>query len=273
MKKNVIIAVALMIIIALFGFDIYTNYKQLQCRNEIMTSDKIDEDTDNFLIGWFSDMYYGDNFNIDDVHKLVTKMNDYNPDMIIFTGDLLEKESLSSDEETAIIEELSSMKPKYGKFAVLGDNDLILRRAQTILSESGFEIIDNRNKVIAIDMNSKINLIGLGNMINGTVDINTAFYGINSEYFTIVASHCPDTYQDLKDYSFDLMLSGHSLGGKFRIPVISWLLANEGSKSFYHGKITDISKILDVTNGAGTPGSIYRFLADPEIVFYSLRMN
>lgn len=274
MKKKIIIPLVVLFAIGLLGFNISENYKQLQIREEIYHSEKIDNRSNGFLVGWFSDLYYSSSEDNSRIAQLTSKLDSANPDIIVFTGDLLEN-PVNSEDKSALIEYFSSLKPAYGKFAVLGDNDCFdsSKKNSTIeiLENSGFEIIDNTNKVIALSNSSKINLVGLGNMINGNSNAESAFAGLNSEHFTIVITHCPDSFYELDNVSYDLLLAGHSLGGKVRIPLISYLLSNEGAKRFYSGTIHNNKKVMDITNGVGTPGRKLRFLADPEVVFYSLR--
>ncbi len=262
----------LIAVLALTGINVTLNYKKLQVRKEIITTDKLKNQ--NLLIAYFSDLYFGNENDGSRLEEICDKLNSFNPDVVIFGGDLLD-DNYSPAKEEVILDKLSKLSPTYGKFAVLGDNDLISenRRSivENILSQAGFEIMDNQSKTISFDLNNRINLVGVGNCINGSPNTAAAFSEISVNGYTFVISHTPDTFNDLNEQQFDYMLSGHSLGGKIRIPLVSWLLADEGARHFYHGKIHNNDKVLDISNGSGTPMEPYRFLADPEIVFYSLR--
>ncbi len=52
---------------------------------------------------------------------------------------------------------------------------------------------------------------------------------LNSDLFTILLSHRPESFKSLTKYDFDLMLSGHAHGGQIRVPFIRWLFSpNQG---------------------------------------------
>lgn len=275
MKKTILIAVGAILLIGLLGVNISLNPKQLQIREQIFNTEKISKNTSDLVVGWFSDLCCADETDRYMVYSLVSKINNVNPDVVVFSGDLLNSDSISEEDKTILIEQLSSINPSCGKYAVLGDRDVNngqpKHNVNEILESSGFEIIENSNKVVSLSRDSKLNIVGLGNCVNGTSNPDVAFSGINTENCTIVVTHCPDSFDDMEDYTFDLMFSGHSLGGKVRIPFISYFLTEAGAKSYYHGTIAHNEKKLDIANGVGTPGRKMRFLADPEVVFYSLR--
>ena len=241
------------------------NTKQIKVRQEILKSDKIDQDINDLLIIYFSDLYYGEYIDEIYLNDLISKINIFKPDIIIFGGDLIQQNT----NQELLTNSLSTLQAKHGKFAVLGDNDGLL--AQEILNNAGFDIIDNDNRIIAIDKNSYITIVGSQPMVNGKPDLAKSFSGINSNYYTIYTSHCPDIFDDVIDYPFDIMLAGHSLGGQIHIPIIEIFYRPQGCQKYHHGKITNNTKTLDITNGLGRIDYNARLLADSEIVLYTLK--
>ena len=166
MKKKIIIAscIAVIGLLAITGLNISTNYRQLQIRKEIIESEKISDKFNGTLIAYFSDLYFGENFDLNMVAGLAKKINAFNPDAVIFSGDLLSTTDINQEQQNSLIEQLSSIKCHYGKYAVLGDNDLISNEYKNlvtyILNESGFDIIDNTNRIISKDMADKIEVGG-----------------------------------------------------------------------------------------------------------------
>lgn len=52
-----------------------------------------------------------------------------NPDIVIFTGDLIDKDFNPTDsEENDLITLLSSINSKYGKYAIIGNHDYVKKK-------------------------------------------------------------------------------------------------------------------------------------------------
>ncbi|MBQ3419732.1 MAG: hypothetical protein IJH31_06330 [Erysipelotrichaceae bacterium] len=271
MKKKslyiLIISIVLCISLLLINM-LIINPKQLKIREETVITN--DSNLDGLLIAYFSDIHYGNNFNENNLDKVLNKLNEFKPDLIIFGGDLLS--NIKKGNEDYLKEALSNLKPKYGKIAVMGDDDYLNDRAYNILLESNFSILNNSHKKININ-NSFINVVGIEALINGNPNIENAFEGINDTYYTISVSHCPDIVNRLGDLKTNLFLSGHSLGGPIYIPLINYLYRPNGAKNYYHGKYKIENMVLDISNGVGTIKKDIRLFADAEIVFYRFKKS
>ena len=83
--------------------------------------------TDNFdglKIIQFSDLLYGRTVNKSDVDKLVTKINELKPDIVVFTGNLFDKDTIVSNNlKNDIEKKLSKIDAKLYKFAIYGNLD------------------------------------------------------------------------------------------------------------------------------------------------------
>lgn len=255
---SVIIVIVLLLINALV-----INPHQLKVREErIKTSEN---NLDGFLIAYFSDLHYGKNFNEKDLDVLINKINDIKPDILVFGGDLIS--NLENGDIDYLKEGLSSLNGKYGKFAVLGDEDFINNEAVNILKDSDFTILDNKNEKIYVN-GSFINIVGIDPLVNGAPNIEIAYEGVNHDYYTIVVSHCPDITSNLQFDKTNLILSGHTLGGPVYIPLINYFYRPSGAKVYYKGKYNVKGAMLDITNGVGTKNKDIRLFADAEIVLY-----
>ena len=122
---------------------------------------------------------------------------------------------------------IKSIRAPLGKFAVLGDRDLIneiKNMVSDILYQSDFEIITNTSVRLRKQSNASITLIGLDSQINGTIDNTTAFSKINDEDFNLLVtlSGYLKSTQVNTNY-IDLALAGHSLGGQIYLPLFGLL--------------------------------------------------
>lgn len=266
MLKRILIG---LLIVFLGAFLIYYNTvsinpSQLKIREEIIRTDKSDEQLDKLMIAYFSDVRFNELDNRELFHKAVDTIADFKPDLIIFGGDMFSSHPSENDLDE-VRTALSNINPRYGKYAVLGELDLKYRETmEELYSDTGFRILDNDNVQIGLGSRSFLNIVGL----NLGHDYQSCFSGLNSSYFTMAICHYPDRFDDIENYAFDYMLSGHSLGMQLNIPLIRLFNRNEGFEKYAHGKTIRNGHTLDISNGVGMAERKARFNSDAEVVFY-----
>lgn len=276
MKKTwkIIIRVLLCIIfILLCAYNItYINTTDIRLREETIKSSKVDANIDGLTIIYFSDLHYDTYTNSVDLSLIKEKIDNVNPDIIIFGGDLIDK-AINGNTQSELTNFLRDLNGKYGKYAVLGDKDHeLLEQTTSILNEGDFRILTNTNQRIYIN-GSFIELVGIDSYIKGSPDVTSAYEGTNATYYTFAISHCPDIFDSLDLSKTDYVLSGHSLGGQVYIPLINLFYRPSGAMNYYHGKYKTNGVTLDISNGIGTIENDIRMLADAEIVVYKLKSN
>lgn len=268
MSKNRIIYIILGLIfcLGLCSLNAYSiNTNQLKLRQEEIKSDKFDESLNGKLIAYFTDLKYGTFINDEMLNKLDKKLSDFNPDIIIFGGDLIDG-NLDHEKEESLLNFLTNLKAPYGKYAILGDednNDYL----NDLYQKSNFNILNNTNEKIYIDSKKYFNLIGIDTK---NKDIDAAYNNINILDFNLVVTHYPDSFNDLPLEKTDYVLAGHSLGGQVYIPLINLFTRQEGYNSYIKGKHVKNNTTLDISNGIGYENKKVRFLADSELVLYKL---
>jgi predicted MPP superfamily phosphohydrolase len=90
--------------------------------------------------------------------------------------------------------------------------------------------------------------------------------------FTISLIHQPDMVTDiLSQYSVDLALAGHSLGGQINIPGIGGLFKIDGANKYINDYYQINNTDLYVSSGLGTRKYPYRFLNHPSISLFRLK--
>lgn len=274
-----ILTLLTIIIINMFLYGVYVAVDRINLNYENISSKKIPMAMNNLKIAFISDIKYGTFMDQKRLQSMITKFNRAKSDVIIFGGDLFDfskQQTLNNQNAAEIIDIFKEMDAPYGKFAVLGDQDLInpeiKQFVESILYQSDFEIITNKSIRLRKENSESINLIGLDSMINGQVDSANAFKSINKEEFSILTTHCPDLLKKtgIPHAALDLALSGHSLGGQVYIPFIGPIYNMEGAQSFTHG-VYDVNSIrLYVSNGIGTINSDIRLFSPPEVLIFRL---
>lgn len=233
---------------------------------------KLSADYDGLKIAHFTDLHYGSTIDLKDLKKIIKRINDLSPDIVVFTGDLVEDGIiLESDEIEKIKNTLNDINPKIETLAVIGNHDYDHDYWNQIVPNTNWHILDNTYEYVYYNSKSPIVFVGFDDLREGTPDYSNAFSYLsvdNEDHYTIVLAHEPDQIEEIKEYNFDLMLSGHSHLGQIRLPGIGALYTPNGSKKYYdeHYKVNDTD--LYISGGLGTSLLKMRLFNRPSINLY-----
>lgn len=220
----------------------------------------------NLKIVFISDLHIGPSrFEEHRFNHIVEKINQENADLIFLGGDYVKgHQRQSSAPIQKIVEKLSTLKNKYGIFAVLGNHDNYYGKQEVLdaFSHSNIIVLDNQNVTIPVyDLN--ITIAGVSDLSTDKPDIDKALSDATSP--TILLSHSPDLFPDIK--TIDLMLAGHTHGGQIVIPFVGApLVASNYGQRYRYGFIREPQKNMIVSKGLGTSLLPVRFNCRPEIV-------
>ena len=237
----------------------------------------IDESFDNLKVVHFSDLHYLRITTKETLKQVVDEINLIKPDIVLFTGDLIDKDfKINNKEKNTLISLLSNIKSKYGKYAVLGNHDSIKDEElfKDIYSSSEFILLQNNYDIIYGNDNDKLFIGGLDTYSFDKADISKVMeYFDNNEdiNYKIILCHEPDYIDKIvKDYDIDLVLSGHSHNGQINIPYIKKFFLPKGSKKYYENyyKVKDAD--LYISSGIGVSRLNLRMFNKPSINFYRI---
>ena len=166
-RKKIVLTslkVIIILIIISISFFLYTTYissKLITVKEERITNEKIPESFDGLKIIQISDIHYGSTILIEDIQNLVTKINRRNPDLVVFTGDLVDENyEINSQEQEKLINQLKKISSTIGKYAITGEEDSNTTFT-TIMNQSDFTILNNDYELIYKNSNNPILLIGI----------------------------------------------------------------------------------------------------------------
>ena len=244
------------LILALFFLFLYAYFIDttgLKVKEYKYESSLLPKGFDGFKIAHFSDFLYENKDDLNHLEDIVKKINEYNPDIIVFTGDLL-KNKINDSDKKDLINLLKGLKPQLFKYAIIGDNDS--DKVNEIYEKSGFKFMDVEPIVIASENVSE----------DALESLNELNYN-----FVITLIHEPDKFANLSFLGKDnLVLAGHSLGGQIRIPFWGAAIKKKGAQKYTDDYYTDKNKTMFVSYGIGTEKSPFRFLNKPSINIYRL---
>lgn len=249
--------------------------------NEIpLTTNIIEESYNGLKIVQFADIHYKKVITEEKIKELLKEINKLKPDIILFTGDLLDKDyNLTNTDINFLIEELSKLKSTYGNYAIIGDNDYKkIDTLKNIYIQSNFTLLENTYTIIHNQNNDKIFIGGLSSYTYDKADINTTMnYFTSNENinYKIIMVHEPDYIDTIinKYKDINLILAAHSINGSINVPLIKNTLLPKYSEKYYkpHYKINNTD--IYITNGIGVNNINFRLFNTPSINFFRLKKN
>ena len=274
--KTLLLSIFIIMLIVLYATTIERKYLFKVNEYSIKTN-KIDQNMNGLKIVNFSDIHYGTTIGEKELSKYVNKINELKPDIVFFTGDLLDKNiNLSEDSINIIKKELSKIEASLYKYAIYGDNDYINANTyKEILTQSNFTLLDNEVKLLFKEGNIPIVISGINKYNQKDYSfINTSIEDIDiTNYYKIILDHEPDNITNYMNYNPDLILNAHSLGGLIRIPYLGGILNKKEAKKY--NKEYQLLNNTQIYNsfGLGTENIRIRLFNYPSISFFRLYLD
>lgn len=275
--SNFIIRLILIILLSICCLLIYCRYTATSgviVKEYKITNNKIPDSFNGFKIVHFSDIRYGSTIYDKELSNIVKKINELEPDLVVFTGDIInENYNITDEDKKNITEQLNNIDSNAGKYAVKGDLDT--DDISLLLSNSQFNILNNNYDLIYYKSYTPIIINGLGSKLNNNIDLENSFKYLNDEnlkdLFQISLVHESDAYLDIvNNYSPNIIMTGNSLGGLIRIPGVGGILKLEGSNEENKEFINTGDTLIYNSFGLGTTNIKFRYFNRPSINLYRL---
>jgi predicted MPP superfamily phosphohydrolase len=273
-KQIKLIISFLTLVIIVLGTLYYGRYiepQSLITKEYRIKENNIPESMNGMKIVHFSDIHYGYYKNEEELEKIVESINELNPEIIIFTGDLFDDFSAmtKSDFET-VTKHLSNLKAIYGKYAIYGNHDYFNMYDNTnyfekVMDDSGFTLLKNESMNVYISENDFIQIVGYDDVLWGKPSFDDSTL---TNTYTVGLVHEPDYVDSMKLTHYDLVLSGHSHGGQISIPFFGGIIYPPGAKN-YNDEYYDLNGTdLYISHGIGMTKIPIRLFTKPSINLY-----
>lgn len=244
---------------------------------------------DGIKIGQLSDIHSGSFFNKTAVQGGVDDFLKEKPDVIFFTGDLVNNEASEVKDYLNIFDKL---KAPLGVYSVTGNHDYGDYKAWTSQREKqenfknlvdahkqmGFDILMNEHRFLEQN-GDKIAIIGIENWGGGRFakygKLDQAYAGTEDASVKLLLSHDPSHWdaQVRKSYpDIDVMFAGHTHGFQFGIEIgdFKWSPSQYAYKQ-WAGLYQENNQYLYVNRGFGYIGYPGRIGIPPELTIIELK--
>lgn len=207
---------------------------------------------------------------------LLAKMAECEPDIIVMTGDLLDRHEGRTDVDSAMafVQEALEIAPVYfvsgnhehqsGEWEVLAEQ----------LVAAGVTVLDNGKSILARE-DETITLLGLADKkVNPHYDkiLHTLMAG-QEESFNILLSHRPELFETYVKENIDLAFTGHAHGGQIVIPFLRQgiFAPHQGFFPKYtEGMHEKDGTVMVVSRGLGNSSFPFRIFNRPELILTTL---
>ena len=276
-KASKLIRLTVIILILMFitiYYSMYVEHSNITIKEINVINEDLPKSFYGYKIAHISDIHYNNTIFKKDLKKIFNTINKSKPNIIVITGDLLDKKIKYTDKDiNDLVELLNSLKSEY-KYIITGDHDKsnlfkeIINKTDFKLLDNSYEIIYNGDydPILISGLSTSSDNINMANKLNGTDSIIKQ-YKIT---YNIMLMHEPSLSEEINTDNYQLLLAGHTHNGQINIPFIKKVLLPKNSKAYTKSyyKLNDCD--LYISNGIGTTNYKARLFNKPTVYLYRL---
>ena len=273
-KKLTAVAAALLILLS--AFLLWSN-NSITVSSHRLSPANLPEGFDGYRIVQVSDLH-----NKDFGGRLLKKIEEQNPDIIVITGDIIDSYNTDVSVAARFAESAVSIAPVY---YITGNHEHRIEeygRLKEDMEQAGVVILDG--KTVTLSRNGdEISLTGIDDIdFFGSPVMNEHLISFKaklrelsaekSENTAILLAHKPQYLWIYDELDYDLVFSGHAHGGQIRLPFIGGIYApGQGFLPEYtQGIYTSGETEMVVSRGLGNSLFPFRIFNRPELVVCDL---
>ncbi|MDE5790033.1 MAG: metallophosphoesterase [Muribaculaceae bacterium] len=267
----------------LLWWGVFFTRREIVVNRVDISSTKLPASFNGFKIVQFSDAHVGTWGNDTTfISKLVDRINDLKPDLIVFTGDIVNRRT---EELRPFLKVLSRLKAKDGVYSVLGNhdygdyidwsNEADHKKNNELLArwekEMGWKLLNNERAFVKRG-NDSIVILGVENWgeppfpeygrLKDAYPLSAdSLYNLNDSRFKVLLTHNPEHWsrEVIKISNIDLSLSGHTHAMQMMISLGDW----KWSPSVF--KYSRWGGLYQEKNASGEPMNLYVNIGSGEV--------
>ena len=274
-KKKVLLIVLCALLAVCLAFGSWVGWANTAlCRTDYkIASTRLPAEFEDFCIAQIADLHCAE--YDDGNQKLLSKLKEAQPDIIVFTGDTFDERH---SDKTPTLEFLRACVEIAPCYMVTGNHECAMNRQdyfalEAQIREIGVDVL-HAEAVTITRGNASITLLGVDDEnYEGVIHSPAQLRELaGTDGFTVLLSHRPEYFARYAQSGIDLTLTGHAHGGQFRLPFIGGLYApGQGAFPEYDsGVYTQGNANVVVSRGIGQSSFPLRFNNRPELVIVTL---
>ena len=256
--------VILLLVMFAVGYGVWNSYNP-RLVNYSITSQSLSPFWQNKKIIIISDIHISNSRTDNYLRKIISKINNEQPDVVFLVGDLIEGTSFPYQKW---LNEFDSLKSTYGTYYAEGNHERYSQEYELFRSNFPKSLIDLTNKKIILNNTQIIGLpFNQRQEPDETISILNNL-GYDKSIPSIILVHDPKNTEAIASLEASLILSGHTHSGQF-FPFT--LLIKKIYKNLSHGVNYFDKSVSVVSNGVGSSVIPIRLGTNPEIIVLNIR--
>jgi hypothetical protein len=258
-----------------------------QVKDVVVTDENLPAAFNNYSIVQISDLHLGTYNDTTYISRIVDKVNALKPDLILFTGDIVNR---NTSELKPFVKVLSRLHAKQGVYSILGNHDYgdyedwsspkekaeNMQLLKDLQAKMGWTMLNNAHQALTVGSDT-IMLIGVENIGDAPFptygNLAEAYPNVGDKHFKILMSHNPahwtSAIKDNENCNIALTLAGHTHAMQIEAFGVSPAYFRYRT---WGGMYNDeLNHRLYVNIGIGTVGFPARIGATPEITHFTLK--
>jgi len=259
--------IGIFLFIIAIGFSVYgvINSFQIKTTKYTVFLNNLPEHWNNKDILMFSDSHFGNIRNLNFAQKLVKKINEQNPELVIIAGDYYDGPPTNSKD---IAMSLKGINAEKGIYFAPGNHEDYGNISEFNSSLTSAGVIVLSNKIVTVD---GLQIAGVDFTTGSDNTLLTNILkslNILKDIPKILIKHAPNNLSVVEGLGFDLVLSGHVHNGQ--VWPGPWI-AQKLFKEFSYG-LNYLNQMPVITSsGVGTWGPPQRVGTQSEIILINLK--
>lgn len=211
--------IAMVLTAIVIGYGRYNIFHVVRTEYTVQTQKNIR--LEGYRLVLLSDLHYGVSMNDEQLQKVVDRINEEKPDIVVLDGDIVD-ENTTLTQMVSAFKILGAIDSKYGIYYTYGNHDknnystspnyTVEKLAETI-KDNNIKILEDDTAVV----NNELVLIGRADRGDGNANrqvISDLVSKLDKNQEWIVLDHQPSDYENLKKSGCDIVLSGHTHAGQ-----------------------------------------------------------
>lgn len=260
------------ILISLIGFGVWT------AKNEVITNYEVNINKaagkiTSLNVVMISDVHMGILIKENGIDKMVSSINELNPDIVLFCGDIFDESTPNKLKEYSR-EAFKNIKSKYGVYDITGNHEYSAGDlSETISYFKDANIKFLQDELIKIE--NSFYIVGRNDLVNRRITgqevkkLSDVLKDVDKSLPIIVLNHRPEDLEEAQEENVDLQLSGHTHKGQI---FPGNLITNYLYEKDY-GYLKKDNFNLIVSSGYGVWGPPMRIGSKSEIVNIKVNFN